>query len=88
MTALLGRLFLLRKDLVVLWRAFWHPLTPLWLKAAMLALVAYVVSPIDIVPDFLMLFGILDDVLIVTFASRWIVSKLPDAVYHDVMATP
>ena len=86
MGALLGRIYLLRRDLIVLWRAFRHPETPLWLKAAMLALVAYMISPVDLVPEFLVLFGILDDVLIITFASRLIVSKLPDGVYQDVMA--
>lgn len=76
----LTRLYQLRNDIVTLWRAFWHPATPLYLKAATLALVIYVVSPIDLVPEFLLGLGIIDDLVIVTFASRWIVSKLPDEV--------
>lgn len=76
----LSRLYLLRNDIVTLWRAFWHTATPLYLKAATLGLVIYVLSPIDLVPEFLGLFGIVDDVLIVGFVSRWIVSRLPDDV--------
>lgn len=75
---ILTRLYVLRNDVVTLWRAFWHPATPLYLKAAMLGLVVYVVSPIDLLPEFLGLFGIIDDLLILGMATRWIVSRLPD----------
>lgn len=84
MIGIVGRLYLLRDDLVTLWRALWHLETPLYLKAAILALAIYVISPVDLVPEFLLGLGLLDDVLIVTIVSRWIVSKLPDEVLYPV----
>ncbi|ALM53302.1 YkvA family protein [Halomonas huangheensis] len=43
-----------------------------WMAAAL----AYLVSPIDLIPDFLMLFGIIDDVVIVS----WLLTKVDHAL--------
>lgn len=66
-----------RGHLVTLWHAFWHPETPFYLKALMLAVIAYVLSPIDLMPDIFAVVGWLDDALLVAFAVEWIVSRLP-----------
>lgn len=79
---IVARLFTLKNDLVILWRALWHAETPLYLRLAIIGLGVYVLSPIDIVPDVLLGLGVIDDFMIVTFASRWIVSKLPDEVVY------
>jgi uncharacterized membrane protein YkvA (DUF1232 family) len=79
-TSLVARLLRFRTDLVLLWRGFWHPDTPILLKAAMVAVVAYLISPIDLIPDVLPLLGIVDDVALVAFAVGWIASRLPDHV--------
>ncbi len=42
-------------------------------KVALVALVAYLVSPIDLVPDFLPVIGLLDDAIVVVLTLRWIV---------------
>jgi len=42
-------------------------------KLALVALVAYLVSPIDLVPDFLPVIGVLDDAIVVALVLRWIV---------------
>lgn len=47
----------------------------------MLAIVAYVISPIDLVPDFLVGLGIVDDILLVAIAMNWLVGKLPKEVF-------
>lgn len=74
---LIGRLMQFRKELVLLWRAFRMPETPLHLKAAMLGVVLYLVSPIDLIPEFIPLAGILDDIILVPMMVSWIVSRLP-----------
>jgi len=76
----LGRLLAFRNDLVTLWRAFRDPWTPLYLKAAMLGVVLYLISPIDLIPDMLPFLGIVDDVLLVGLAMRWILARLPQRV--------
>lgn len=73
----LGRFFLFRKELLLLWRAFRHSATPIHLKAAMLLVPLYLVSPIDLIPDFIPLAGWLDDMVIVPMLVSWIVSMLP-----------
>ena len=40
-------------------------------KVVLLALVAYLVMPIDLVPDFLPVIGVLDDAVIAAFAIRY-----------------
>ena len=72
------RLMQFRHDLVKLWRAFWNPKTPLWLKAAMVGVLLYLVSPFDLIPDFLLGFGILDDLVLVPMMLSWIARRLPD----------
>ena len=74
---LLPRLFLFRKEVVQLWKAFWAPETPLHLKAATLFAAFYLVNPIDIVPDFIPFAGWLDDLVLVPIMVSWIVSRLP-----------
>ena len=50
-------------------------------KVALVALVAYLASPIDLVPDFLPVIGLLDDAIVVALTLRWIVRVAgPDQV--------
>ena len=46
------------------------PNTPTWAKAILVAAVAYVISPIDIVPDFIPVAGWLDDVGVLAAALK------------------
>jgi uncharacterized membrane protein YkvA (DUF1232 family) len=41
----------------------------------LMLLVAYLMSPIDLVPDFLPVLGQLDDAIIVALALRWIIAR-------------
>ncbi len=45
---------------------------PLRCKLALAGLVAYLASPIDLVPDFLPVVGVLDDAILVILTLRWI----------------
>jgi len=37
----------------------------------------YVLSPVDLVPDWIPLVGIVDDLVLVPFAIRWLLKRLP-----------
>ena len=66
------------QGLVLLW-ALRDAATPRALKLGVLALLAYVISPVDLIPD-LPLLGWLDDAAIVMFAVPWLFRRLPLAV--------
>ena len=72
----------LKGEVVTLWFCTRHPRTPFVAKALAVALVAYALSPIDLIPDFIPVLGYLDDLIIVP-AGIWLVIKLMPA---DVMA--
>ncbi len=70
----------LRFDLTMLWRALRHPEAPAWLKLGVAGLCLYLISPIDLVPDFIVFLGAIDDVLVVTLGVKWLLKKLPASV--------
>ena len=74
---LLPRLVLFRKEVVQLWKAFFAPETPFFLKAATLFTAFYLVNPFDIIPDVLPVIGWVDDLILIPLMVSWIVSRLP-----------
>ncbi|HEY1127961.1 MAG TPA: YkvA family protein [Roseateles sp.] len=61
-----------RGDARRLWRAVRDPDAPAWLKAGTALIVLYVLSPIDLIPDFIPVLGLLDDVVLVPLAIRFL----------------
>lgn len=43
-------------------------------------IIGYIAFPFDIIPDFLFLFGILDDITIVAFLLQWMVKAAPESL--------
>lgn len=74
---IMTRLIRFRREVTTLWHAFWHPLTPTYLKVLTVLTVIYVISPLDLITDIIPVIGWVDDVVIVSFAVSWIVSRLP-----------
>ncbi len=74
----LGMLWaLVRHDGRRLWFALRHPAAPSWLKVATGLLVLYVISPVDLIPDVLPVIGVVDDLVLVPLAVRWLLGRLP-----------
>lgn len=73
-----------RGDARQLVRAWRHPAAPRWLKPAVLAIGAYVVSPVDVLPDYIPLLGVVDDIVLVPLAMRFLLDRLPKGVRHDI----
>ena len=72
----------LQREIVALWFCARHPDTPLLAKITAAAVVAYAFSPIDLVPDFIPVLGLLDDLILLP-AGIWLVLKL---VPREVLA--
>ncbi|HEX2548053.1 MAG TPA: YkvA family protein [Ramlibacter sp.] len=74
-----------RGDARQLWFALRHPGAPGWLKLGTALLMLYVFSPLDIVPDFIPGLGIVDDIVLVPMAIRWMLKRLPARVARDTV---
>ena len=70
----------LRGDARQLWFALRHPNAPAWLKWGCALIALYLFSPIDIIPDVLPVIGMLDDLVLVPLAIRWLLKRLPPDV--------
>lgn len=71
------RLLQFRDELAVLWRAFLAPETPVWLKALMLLIPGYLLSPIDLIPDFIPILGWVDDAIVIPLLVSFLVRLVP-----------
>jgi len=71
-------------DARLLWRALRHPQAPGWLKLGAAAIALYLVSPIDFIPDVVPFLGVVDDLVIVPLAIRWLYKQLPEWLRAEV----
>lgn len=71
----------IKRDGLTLWFAGKHARTPWYAKALGLFVVAYALSPIDLIPDFIPVLGYVDDVLLLP-GLIWLAIKLlpPDVL--------
>jgi uncharacterized membrane protein YkvA (DUF1232 family) len=73
-----------RGDARRLWFALRHPASPGWLKLGTAFIVLYLLSPIDLVPDAIPLLGVVDDLVLIPFAIRFLLDRLPPQVRGDL----
>jgi uncharacterized membrane protein YkvA (DUF1232 family) len=64
-----------------LWFAMHDARTPLVAKAVVVLVVAYALSPIDLIPDFIPVLGYLDELLLLPFAVLLVRKLIPDEVW-------
>ena len=60
-----------------------HPAVPLRAKVAVAVALVYVMVPIDLVPDFIPVIGLLDDVLVVGAILRYAARQIPRSVLTE-----
>ena len=90
-TSLIGRLRTaaarLRLDAVTLWVAARDRRTPWAARLVAYATAAYAFSPIDLIPDFIPILGLLDDLVLLPL-GLWIALRLiPQSLLDDYRAT-
>ncbi len=76
----------LKRDALTLWFAYRHPQAPWSAKLLGAFVVAYALSPIDLIPDFVPIFGYLDDVLLLPGLIWLALRLLPANVLDDSRA--
>ena len=72
----------LKRDVHAVYLAARDPRTPWYVKALALAVAAYALSPIDLIPDFIPVLGYVDDLLIVPLGIALVIRLIP----ADVLA--
>ena len=73
----------IKRDAMTLWFARSHPDTPWYAKALGAFVLAYALSPIDLIPDFIPVLGYLDDALLLPALIWLTVRLLPPQVLAD-----
>lgn len=75
----------LKSDILILYFAVKDPRVPRQAKLLTLLLAAYIISPIDIIPDFVFPgIGYIDDIVLIPFAAELIQKMIPMTVISDL----
>ena len=73
----------LKTDTYVLYLAYRDPRTPWYAKVFMALIIGYALSPIDLIPDFIPVFGYLDDLIIVPAGVALSLKMIPKEVLEE-----
>jgi uncharacterized membrane protein YkvA (DUF1232 family) len=76
------------RELRLIWRLMVNRQVPLWAKLVPLVTVGYILSPIDLVPDWFPGLGQLDDVAILLIGLRLFVELCPRDVVQQLRSEP
>ena len=72
-----------RRELGALALAARDPRVPWYAKTLALAVVAYALSPIDLIPDFIPVLGLLDDLILVPLGILLVVRLVPPGIMAE-----
>ena len=76
----------MKRDIFALYLAARDPRVPWYVKGLAAVTVAYALSPIDLIPDFIPVLGYLDDVIIIPVAVALIVRLIPRELMTELRA--
>ena len=76
----------LKRQTLTLYYATRDPRTPWYAKAVAGFIVAYAISPIDLIPDFIPVLGYLDEVILLPLALALAVRLIPEPELADARA--
>jgi len=65
------------------WRLLRDRRVSIWPKAMLVGALAYVVMPFDLIPDFIIGIGEIDDLVIMIAAARWFIAWCPPEVVRE-----
>lgn len=73
----------LKAETMALYFATRHPMTPWYAKLLVAGVVAYALSPIDLIPDFIPVLGYLDDLLLIPLGVALAIRMIPPSVLAE-----
>jgi uncharacterized membrane protein YkvA (DUF1232 family) len=78
-----ARIGQLKHEVYALYLACRHPATPWYAKLLLAAIVAYALSPLDLIPDPIPLLGYLDDLLLLSLGIYLALKIIPEPVIAE-----
>ena len=76
----------LKREVYALYLAYKDPRVPWYAKLLAACVVAYALSPIDLIPDFIPVLGYLDDLILVPLGIYLVLKLIPDEVMSECRA--
>jgi uncharacterized membrane protein YkvA (DUF1232 family) len=76
----------LKSETLALWFAARHPGTPWYAKLLVAGIVAYALSPIDLIPDFVPVLGYLDDLVLIPLGIFLAIRMIPGPILEECRA--
>src|SRR5438046_2643301 len=73
----------LRREIHALWLAYSDPRTPWSARLLIVCIIAYALSPIDLIPDPIPIIGHLDDLILLPLGLALAIRMIPDSVMAD-----
>ncbi len=73
----------MKRDVVALWIAARNTRVPWYAKALAAIVAAYALSPIDLIPDFIPVLGLLDDLILVPIGIWIVLRMIPPALMQE-----
>jgi uncharacterized membrane protein YkvA (DUF1232 family) len=73
----------IKLDMLAIYLAARDPRVPWYAKAVAAGVIAYALSPIDLIPDFVPLLGYLDDLIIVPLGIMLVVKLVPSEIMAE-----
>lgn len=74
---------LLKNQVTALYYASQHPDLPLLARILIASTIAYALSPIDLIPDFIPVLGYLDDLIILPLLISLSIRSIPEQIMHE-----
>jgi uncharacterized membrane protein YkvA (DUF1232 family) len=78
-----NKVHVLKRNSLVLYFAYKDPRLSIWKKLFIALVIGYLFSPIDLIPDFIPIFGYLDDLLLVPLGIYVAVKLIPSEILEQ-----
>jgi uncharacterized membrane protein YkvA (DUF1232 family) len=76
----------LKKQIVIVYLAYMHKDVEWYKKAFLLLILLYAASPIDLIPDFIPILGMLDDIVLIPLGVMIAIKMIPQDVWEECKA--
>ena len=73
----------LKKQIVIVYLAYMHKDVKWYKKAFLLLILIYAASPIDLIPDFIPILGLLDDIILIPLGVIIAIKIIPESVWEE-----